>query len=204
MMKNTGAVCNWASTRKPRLVPSEAVKANRSICDGPVLCLYDTTNSCMFLCVKFEPVVSATPPKSRLPYCGGWRRTKVRASDGVSGSDMDRESGLRMMVAPCGTERPLLVDRDGRMRSTISTAISKLPLRLVLPLLTTNLCIKNWVSDCLVSQPYINSIQQDVKKHRRITKVLVLQNPQSKVEVILFSPPKTSMFNSSQHNLKCC
>lgn len=138
-MKNTGAVCKRPSIRKPWPVLSEPVKAKRSICDGPASCLYVNSSSWMFFWVKFEPAVNMAPPKSSLPYCGGCRRMKVRALGGVSGSDMARQSGPRIMEEPCGTERPLLDDRDGRTRSTISTVISKLPFRLVLPLLTTNL-----------------------------------------------------------------
>lgn len=151
IVKNTGSVCSRPSRRKPRLVLSEAVKANRSICDGPPSCLYDTSNSCMCLCVKFEPVVSVVPANSRLPYCGGCTRIKVRALDGVSGSDRARESRPRIMEEPWGTARPLLEDRDGRTRSTISTAISKLPFWLLLPLLTTNLPkhTRDWVLGCL-------------------------------------------------------
>lgn len=139
MVKNTGSKCKRPSRRKPRLVLSEAVKANWSICDGPPSCLYDTSNCCMCLWVKFDPAVSVIPAKSSLPYCGGWRRIKVRALGGVSGSDRARQSGPRIMEEPWGTMTPLLEDRDGRTRSTISTAMSKLPFRLVWPLLTINL-----------------------------------------------------------------
>lgn len=139
IVKNTGSVCNRPSSRKPRLVLSEDVKANRSICEGPPSCLYVTSSSCMSLWVKFRPAVSVVPPKTSLPYCGGCTRTKVRALGGVSGSDMARQSEPSIMEDPWGTVRPLLVDKDGRTRSTISTATSKLPFRLVLPLLTTNL-----------------------------------------------------------------
>lgn len=139
MAKNTGAVCRRPSSRKPRAVPSEAVKPNLSICDDPPLCWYATSISWMFFCVKLEPEVRAEPANSSFPYCGGWLRAKDRASGGVSGSDRARRSGPRMTVVPWGTKSPLLEDSDGRMRSTANTEISTLPLRLVLPLLTTNL-----------------------------------------------------------------
>lgn len=138
-MKKSCPVCNWPPSKKPRLVLSEAVKANWSICDCPPSCLYDTSKSFMFLWVKFEPVVRALPFKSSRPYSGGWWRTKVRALSGVSGSVMARESWPMIMVEPHGTVRPLFRDKDGRTRSTVSTAISKVPFLLVLPLLTTNL-----------------------------------------------------------------